>query len=96
VVPAEFGGNMDTPEASVGNTLYLPVNEHSESLWVTIAGLKVASRSTRPCGFCLLRRSEFCSSDPVEGSCARMACFACDSRQEYGLAVLNAERLDSG
>jgi amidase len=25
-VPAEFGGNMDAPEASVGNTLYLPVN----------------------------------------------------------------------
>ncbi len=26
IVPAEFGGNMDSPEASVGNTLYLPVN----------------------------------------------------------------------
>src|SRR5215472_8535096 len=26
VVPAEFGGNMDSPEASVGNTLYFPVN----------------------------------------------------------------------
>ncbi len=26
LVPAEFGGNMDSPEASVGNTLYLPVN----------------------------------------------------------------------
>ena len=26
VVPAEFGGNMDASEASVGNTLYLPVN----------------------------------------------------------------------
>jgi acetamidase/formamidase len=26
VVPAEFGGNMDAPEASVGNILYLPVN----------------------------------------------------------------------
>src|SRR6204780_1973920 len=26
VVPAEFGGNMDAPEASVGNTLYLPVS----------------------------------------------------------------------
>jgi amidase len=26
VVPAEFGGNMDAPEASVGNVLYLPVN----------------------------------------------------------------------
>jgi amidase len=25
-VPAEFGGNMDAPEVSVGNTLYLPVN----------------------------------------------------------------------
>jgi acetamidase/formamidase len=25
-VPAEFGGNMDAPDASVGNTLYLPVN----------------------------------------------------------------------
>src|ERR1700735_1763011 len=26
VVPAEFGGNMDSPEASVGNTWYFPVN----------------------------------------------------------------------
>lgn len=26
IVPAEFGGNMDAPEATVGNTLYLPVN----------------------------------------------------------------------
>ncbi len=26
VVPAEFGGNMDSPEASVGNTAYFPVN----------------------------------------------------------------------
>jgi acetamidase/formamidase len=26
IVPAEFGGNMDSPEASPGNTLYLPVN----------------------------------------------------------------------
>src|SRR3981081_4047055 len=26
LVPAEFGGNMDSPEASVGNTVYLPVN----------------------------------------------------------------------
>src|ERR1700693_2689448 len=25
-VPAEFGGNMDSPEASVGNTVYFPVN----------------------------------------------------------------------
>jgi amidase len=26
IVPAEFGGNIDAPEVSVGNTLYLPVN----------------------------------------------------------------------
>jgi len=26
VVPGEWGGNMDSPEASVGHTLYLPVN----------------------------------------------------------------------
>ncbi len=26
IVPAEFGGNMDAPEAAPGNTLYLPVN----------------------------------------------------------------------
>src|SRR5690349_11808528 len=26
IVPAENGGNMDAPEASAGNTLYLPVN----------------------------------------------------------------------
>ena len=26
VTPAEYGGNMDSPEAGAGNTLYLPVN----------------------------------------------------------------------
>jgi amidase len=26
IVPAEFGGNMDIPEATVGNTLYFPVS----------------------------------------------------------------------
>lgn len=26
IVPAEFGGNMDSPEASVGHTVYFPVN----------------------------------------------------------------------
>src|SRR3989440_3162790 len=26
IVPGEFGGNMDAPEVSKGNTLYLPVN----------------------------------------------------------------------
>ena len=26
IVPAEFGGNMDAPEASAGNTIYFPVN----------------------------------------------------------------------
>jgi acetamidase/formamidase len=26
ITPGEWGGNMDAPEASVGNTLYLPVN----------------------------------------------------------------------
>jgi amidase len=26
IVPAEFGGNMDAPEVSMGNTLYLPVS----------------------------------------------------------------------
>lgn len=26
IVPAEFGGNMDAPEVSAGNTVYLPVN----------------------------------------------------------------------
>jgi acetamidase/formamidase len=26
VVPAEFGGNMDSPQASVGNVVYFPVN----------------------------------------------------------------------
>lgn len=26
IVPAEFGGNMDAPEVSAGNTLYLPVS----------------------------------------------------------------------
>ena len=34
VVPAEFGGNMDAPEASVGNTLYLPVNVRGALLYM--------------------------------------------------------------
>jgi acetamidase/formamidase len=34
IVPAEFGGNMDAPEASVGNTLYLPVNVSGALLYV--------------------------------------------------------------
>jgi amidase len=34
IVPAEFGGNMDSPEASVGNTVYLPVNVPGALLYV--------------------------------------------------------------
>jgi acetamidase/formamidase len=34
VVPAEFGGNMDIPEATVGNTLYFPVNTAGALLYV--------------------------------------------------------------
>jgi len=34
IVPAEFGGNMDSPEASVGNTLYLPVNVRGALLYL--------------------------------------------------------------
>jgi len=34
IVPAEFGGNMDTPEASVGNVLYLPVNVLGALLYI--------------------------------------------------------------
>ena len=34
VVPAEFGGNMDAPEASVGNALYLPVNVRGALLYM--------------------------------------------------------------
>jgi amidase len=34
VVPAEFGGNMDAPEASAGNTLYLPVNVPGALLYI--------------------------------------------------------------
>src|ERR1700721_2103041 len=34
IVPAEFGGNMDAPEASVGNTLYLPVNVRGALLYM--------------------------------------------------------------
>ena len=33
VVPAEFGGNMDAPEVSAGNTLYLPVNASGALLY---------------------------------------------------------------
>jgi acetamidase/formamidase len=34
VVPAEFGGNMDSPEASVGNTVYFPVNVRGAMLFL--------------------------------------------------------------
>ena len=34
VVPAEFGGNLDSPEASVGNTIYLPVNVSGAMLYI--------------------------------------------------------------
>jgi len=34
LVPAEFGGNMDSPQASAGNTLYLPVNTRGALLYV--------------------------------------------------------------
>jgi len=34
IVPAEFGGNMDSPEASVGNTVYFPVNVPGALLYV--------------------------------------------------------------
>ena len=34
LVPAEFGGNMDAPEASVGNTVYLPVNVPGALLYI--------------------------------------------------------------
>jgi len=34
LVPAEFGGNMDASEASLGNTLYLPVNVDGALLYL--------------------------------------------------------------
>jgi amidase len=34
VVPAEFGGNMDSPEVSVGNTVYFPVNVEGALLYM--------------------------------------------------------------
>jgi amidase len=34
IVPAEFGGNMDSPEASVGNTVYFPVSAKGALLYV--------------------------------------------------------------
>src|SRR5437870_3714528 len=34
IVPAEFGGNMDAPEASVGNTVYFPVNVNGGLLYL--------------------------------------------------------------
>src|SRR5213080_2316860 len=34
IVPAEFGGNMDSPEASAGNMVYFPVNVKGGLLFV--------------------------------------------------------------
>ncbi len=34
IVPAEFGGNMDSPEASVGNMVYFPVNVSGGMLYM--------------------------------------------------------------
>jgi acetamidase/formamidase len=34
IVPAEFGGNLDSPEASAGNTVYFPVNVKGALLYL--------------------------------------------------------------
>ena len=34
ITPAEYGGNMDSPEASVGNTVYFPVNVDGALLYM--------------------------------------------------------------
>ncbi len=34
IVPAEFGGNLDSPEASVGNTVYFPVSAQGALLYM--------------------------------------------------------------
>ena len=34
IVPAEFGGNLDSPEASVGNTVYFPVSVKGALLYM--------------------------------------------------------------
>jgi acetamidase/formamidase len=34
ITPAEYGGNMDAPEASVGNIIYLPVNVRGALLYI--------------------------------------------------------------
>jgi amidase len=34
VVPAEFGGNLDSPQASAGNTVYFPVNARGALLYM--------------------------------------------------------------
>ena len=34
IVPEAFGGNMDSPEASVGNTVYFPVNVSGALLYM--------------------------------------------------------------
>jgi len=34
IVPAEFGGNLDSPEASAGNTAYFPVNTKGALLYM--------------------------------------------------------------
>jgi acetamidase/formamidase len=59
IVPAEFGGNMDSPEASVGNTVYFPVNVKGALLYLgdghaamgdgEVAGAPSKSRCTRAC-----------------------------------------------
>jgi amidase len=59
IVPGEFGGNMDAPEASVGNTLYLPVNVAGGLLYIgdghaamgdgEVAGTAIKFHSTHVC-----------------------------------------------
>src|SRR5207245_4111669 len=34
IVPEAFGGNMDSPEASAGNTIYFPVNVPGAQLYM--------------------------------------------------------------
>src|SRR6202795_2911270 len=73
IVPAEFGGNMDAPEASVGNTLYLPVNVSGALLYMgdghaamgegEVAGTAGGCRWACVCAFRLSRERRLTGRD---------------------------------
>src|SRR5947208_2959229 len=73
VVPEAFGGNMDSPAASVDNTIYFPVNVPGALLYMGDGSLAVCG-STDAYEFFLLgnRECRCCDHGGIAPRCGRM------------------------